>query len=250
MKGTRPLNNEEIKLVRDSFEGVYQRRNAGLFMLGVSIGGRISELLALKVSDVWQNDAPITDILFEKGIVKGKETARTVPVNADGQTAIQDLIDWHKCYYGRLNTDRVLFPSQKTRGIAKPLKRQAAHKILKRAFEAAGLNGKLATHSLRKTFAQRLYDQCNDIYVVMEMLGHKSVATTQAYLGVNYVTVREAVEAMSLASEDKQTDPLDAFDEKVLIGKLTQLGYLVVKKNDGQDENSEQHSLPLLKDTA
>lgn len=232
MKGTRPLTNAEISAVRDSFSGTYQTRNAGLFMLGVSIGGRISELLSLKVSDVWQNNRPVTDILFEKGIVKGKEIARAVPVNADGQTAIQDLIDWHNECYHPLCTDRVLFLSRKTRGAAKPLKRQAAHKILKAAFETAGLNGKLATHTLRKTFAQRLYDQCNDIYVVMEMLGHKNVATTQAYLGVNYVNVREAVEAMALTSADKQTDPLDAFDEKVLIGKLTQLGYLVVKKND------------------
>lgn len=250
MKGTRPLTNAEIRAVRDVFTGTYQTRNAGLFMLGVSVGGRISELLALKVSDVWQNNKPVTDILFEKGIVKGKETARTVPVNADGQTAIQDVIDWHKGYYSRFRTDRVLFPSQKAKGVAKPLKRQAAHKILKQAFEAAGLNGKLATHSLRKTFAQRLYDTCQDIYVVMEMLGHKSVATTQAYLGVNYGTVREAVEAMALAAEDKQNDPLDAFDEKALIGKLTQLGYLVVKKNDAHNETTEQHGLPPLKDTA
>ena len=33
------------------------------------------------------------------------------------------------------------------------------------------------------------------------MLGHKSVATTQKYLGVNYASVREAVEEMSLESE-------------------------------------------------
>ena len=33
------------------------------------------------------------------------------------------------------------------------------------------------------------------------MLGHKSVATTQQYLGVNYASVREAVEKMSLESE-------------------------------------------------
>lgn len=239
MKGTRPLNNAEIKLVRDSFEGVYKARNAGLFMLGVSIGGRISELLALKVSDVWQNDKPVTDILFIKDIVKGKDESRTVPVNTDGQRAISDLIAWHQFCYQSHNSERVLFPSQKT---AKPIKRQAAHKILKAAFETAGLNGKLATHSMRKTFAQRLYDQCNDIYMVRELLGHKNVVTTQDYLGVNYVSAREAVEAMSLASADKETDPLDAFDEKVLIGKLIQLGYLVVKENDRQGETSLKHT--------
>ena len=49
---------------------------------------------------------------------------------------------------------------------------------------------------LRKSFAQRLYDATDDIYVVQEMLRHKNVTTTQGYLGVNYAKVREAVEPM------------------------------------------------------
>ena len=69
-------------------------------------------------------------------------------------------------------------------------------------FEAAGLNGHLATHSVcEKAFAQRLYDRTGDIFAVQEMLGHKSVTTTQKYLGVNYANIKEAVEEMSLESE-------------------------------------------------
>ena len=40
-----------------------------------------------------------------------------------------------------------------------------------------------------------------DIYLVQELLGHRSVATTQKYLGVNYAEAREAVEGMALASQ-------------------------------------------------
>ena len=79
--------------------------------------------------------------------------------------------------------------------------RRAAHNVLKSAFIAAGLNGHLATHSLRKSFAQRLYEQTGDVFVVQEMLGHKSIATTQKYLGVNYASVRDALQKMSLDSE-------------------------------------------------
>ena len=43
--------------------------------------------------------------------------------------------------------------------------------------------------------------------MVKEMLGHKNVATTQAYIGVNYISVQEAVEAMSLDAEDNPKDP-------------------------------------------
>ena len=54
MKGTRPLNNGEVRRVSNCFEGIFEARNRGLFMLGVSIGGRISELLSLRVADVYQ----------------------------------------------------------------------------------------------------------------------------------------------------------------------------------------------------
>ena len=81
------------------------------------------------------------------------------------------------------------------------MSRRTAHDVLKIAFEEAGLNGHLATHSLRKSFAQRLYDRTGDIFAVQEMLGHQSVTTTQKYLGVNYASVREDVEEMSLESE-------------------------------------------------
>ena len=66
MKGTRPLDNKEIRLVSACFTGIFEARNRGLFMLGVSTGGRISELLSLTVGDVYQNQKPVTDLLFDK----------------------------------------------------------------------------------------------------------------------------------------------------------------------------------------
>ena len=200
MKGTRPLDNQEIRQVSGSFDGTYEGRNRALFMLGVSTGGRISELLGLQIGDVYQNRAPVTDLLFDKSIVKGKEHSRAVPVNRDGRQAIDDLIKWHRKEYRSIAKARPLFPSRNGQG-GKRMSRRAAHDVLKHAFEAAGLNGKLASHSLRKSFAQRLYDRTGDIYAVQEMLGHKNIATTQKYLGVNYQNVRQAVEAMAVSTE-------------------------------------------------
>ena len=80
--------------------------------------------------------------------------------------------------------------------------------MLKKAFIAAGLSGKIAMHSLRKPFAQPVYEQSGDIYLVKELLGHRNVATTQSYLDVNYVDAREAVEAISLDSESYRPDLL------------------------------------------
>ena len=53
MKGTRPLDNDEIRRVLTCFTGTFAVRNHGLFMLGVSTGGRISELLSLRVADAY-----------------------------------------------------------------------------------------------------------------------------------------------------------------------------------------------------
>ena len=76
MKGTRPLDNDEIRRVSTCFTGTFQVRNRGLFMLGVSTGGRISELLSLTIGDVYQNGKAVSDLLFDKSIVKGGEVSR------------------------------------------------------------------------------------------------------------------------------------------------------------------------------
>ena len=79
MKGTRPLNNDEIRLVSACFSGnPFEVRNRGLFLLGVSTGGRISELLSLQIGDVYQNRAAVTYLLFDKSIVTGGEIRRAV----------------------------------------------------------------------------------------------------------------------------------------------------------------------------
>ena len=200
MKGTRPLDNDEIRQVTAAFTGTFAVRNRGLFILGVSTGGRISELLSLRVGDVYQNRKPVSDLLYSKSIVKGGEVSRSVPVNADGRRSIDELVIWHRRHYGSIASKRPLFPSRHKSGTL-PMHRQTAHAILKTAFIEAGLNGHIATHSLRKSFAQRLYDKTGDIYMVQELLGHRNISTTQKYLGVNYADAKAAVELIALMTE-------------------------------------------------
>ena len=234
MKGTRPLNNAEIHAVAKSFEGTFAIRNRALFMLGVSIGGRIDELLSLTVGDVYQNGKPVTDVLYDKSIVKGGETSRAVPLNADGRAAVADIIAWHNEKAGLFESDKdtPLFVSRvkNTDGTPKRMTTQAGSDALMAAFQRAGLNGKLGTHSMRKSFAQRLYSQTNDIFVVQEMLGHKNVATTQKYLGVNYAEVREALELMSVlvaGTAPKQSTPVHRASDDALVAELAKRGYNV-----------------------
>ena len=228
MKGTRPLDNDEIRSVSTCFTGTFATRNRGLFMLGVSTGGRISELLSLRVGDVYQNKKPVTDLLYTKRIVKGGEVSRSVPVNADGRRSIDALVNWHRAHYRSVASKRPFFPSRHKSGTV-PMHRQTAHAILKTAFIEAGLNGHIATHSLRKSFAQRLYDKTGDIYMVQELLGHKNISTTQKYLGVNYADAKAAVEAIALMTE---SDSLPVFShslkdiaDQTLITELKRRGY-------------------------
>ena len=236
MKGTRPLDNDEIRSVLTCFTGTFEIRNRGLFMLGVSTGGRISELLSLRVGDVYQNKNPVTDLLYGKAIVKGGEVSRSVPVNADGRKAIDELVTWHRQHYRSVASKRPLFPSRHKSGTV-PMHRQTAHAILKTAFMEAGLNGKLATHSLRKSFAQRLYDKTGDIYLVQELLGHRNISTTQKYLGVNYADAKAAVEAIALIFEsDRMTllyNSITDITDETLIAELRKRGYTL----DSPQEN-------------
>ena len=128
--------------------------------------------------------------------------------------------------------------------------RQTAHDILKTAFTAAGLNGKLATHSLRKSFAQRVYEQSGDIFLVQALLGHKSVSTTQRYLGVNYASAREAVEGMALDGESYRiTKTSESFQflggelketqDETLFLELALRGYDLSKLRDENENTGE-----------
>ena len=238
MKGTRPLDNDEIRRVSTCFTGnLYEIRNRSLFMLGVSTGGRISELLSLTIADVFQNGSAVSDLLFEKSVVKGGEVSRAVPVNADGRLAIDQLIDWHRQQNQNTEPARPLFPSRHNSGTV-PMHRQTAHDVLKKAFIAAGLNGKLATHSLRKSFAQRVYNKSGDIYLVQELLGHKNISTTQKYLGVNYADAKAAVESIALITESDRrplsSDSLKNINDETLRRELQDRGYNVTRRKENQ----------------
>ena len=153
-------------------------------------------------------------------------------VNADGRRAIEDIIGWHREKYGKLDVKRPVFPSRNQNGSV-AMNRQTAHEMLKKAFEDAGLNGKLATHSLRKSFAQRVYEQSGDIYLVQELLGHRSVGTTQKHLGVNYASAREFVEAIAIGYQRDKSPLLSGSVKKIadetLFLELTRRGYNLIR---------------------
>ena len=81
----------------------------------------------------------------------------------------------------------------------------------------------------RKSSAQRVYEQSGDIYLVQELLGHRSVSTTQKYLGVNYATAREFVEAIAIGYERDESPHLSrskkTTSDETLLLELAKRGY-------------------------
>lgn len=231
-KGMRPLTNIEIEKVSESLKksnGMYSIRNYGLFMLGVSVGGRISEMLSLTIGDVWdfKGDKPIDDFYFRKEIVKGKEKARRVPINADGRNAIGMLVGWQRTHTGSIKPSDPLFLSRK-RGVdgnKQSFQRKQAERILKQAFENVGLTGRLNTHTLRKSFATRVYNVRRDIAAVQEALGHASIVTTRQYLGVDFGMLRSDVERIAISAGPENTIPVCRATDEELMEELLKRGY-------------------------
>ena len=71
--GCRPLSEDEIVRLLDACQGRYRARDVAIIMMGMHTGFRISELLSLRVKDVWNGSEVAKDVKVEKGFMKGKK---------------------------------------------------------------------------------------------------------------------------------------------------------------------------------
>jgi integrase/recombinase XerD len=67
---------------------------------------------------------------------------------------------------------------------------------LKLWLKLAGITRQLSVHSLRHTFATRLYRQTGDLRLVQRALGHRHIATTEIYARVEDAALRKAIASM------------------------------------------------------
>lgn len=184
MKGCRPLNDDEVKRVLGTLDNP---RDRALFVLGIRSGFRISELLSLKVRDVYQYSAIVARVQVQRKHMKRKLESRSVPIHVAARNALLALINSHA-----LKDDDYLFQSQKGRNEA--IKRGQAWRILRDAYHTAELSGKVATHSMRKTFAAKVYEAVDgDLVKTQKALGHKSVNSTVSYLSFDEKEVDDAI---------------------------------------------------------
>lgn len=191
MKGCRPLNDQEVKLVTMSFGGKYATRDKALFLLGLKSGFRISELLSLRLCDVLQAGRMVDRITVQRRHMKKKTESRTILLHPEAKEALDKWINELNAN-GHIAADTFIFRSRKGRN--RPITRMHAWRILKEAYTSNEMNGKLGTHSMRKTFADRIYDKLDrDLVKTQKALGHRNINSTVQYLSFREEEIDEAI---------------------------------------------------------
>lgn len=176
MAGCRPLTDAEVELVSRSFGGRYAVRDKALFLLGVYTGFRISELLSIRVGDVWHQGTMRHVLRVARQHMKGQREGRVAALNEKVRVV---LAQWIAAMPQPYDAQTPLFRSQK----GGKLGRGQAWKILRDAYAANDLEGPLGSHTMRKTTARRLYDQTQNVLLIQRALGHQHLGTTEKYLG-------------------------------------------------------------------
>jgi integrase len=185
MRGCRALSEQEVCEVKESFRGTYRVRDRCLFIVGIHTGFRISELLSLRVGDVWQHDRIPDHVTVRRKHMKKKVESRTVRLHPEAKQA---LLPWLMALqeHGGLQPKMPLFRSRKSKTCARAISREHAWYVLKGTFNRNQLMGPLGTHSMRKTLARRAWEFFqHDLLKVQRVLGHKSIQSTISYLGVD-----------------------------------------------------------------
>lgn len=191
MKGCRPLDDAEVRAIAAAFSGPYAARDRAMFLLGVRSGFRISELLSLTVEDIFHRGTVLDRVAVKRRNMKKKIEGRSVILHPEAREALAVWIAELEAA-GHADLRGYVFRSRK--GENAPIGRIQAWRILNTRYEAGGLTGSLGTHSMRKTFANRVYDRLgHDIIKTQRALGHKSLNSTAAYLSFREADIDAAI---------------------------------------------------------
>lgn len=181
----RPLSEDAAKAVigtveLQSDEPWVAARDTAVITLLYGCGLRISEALGL-------TDAVLP--LGERLRIRGKGgKERIVPVLAAAREAVQDYVDL--CPFD-LGTGAALFRGKR----GGPLNPRLIAKAMERTRMQLGLPASATPHALRHSFATHLLSAGGDLRAIQELLGHASLATTQAYTAVDTARLMEVYQS-------------------------------------------------------
>lgn len=180
MSAVEPIREDEEVAEFANFLKEKCERDYVLFMTGVYTGLRVSDLLPLRAVDV--QGAHL--VVFEKKTNKIKR----IVLHPQLKKILHD-------YTLDMKRTQLLFPSRKKgrNGKPRPLTRQRAYEILREAAVALSYEGKVGTHTMRKTFGFRYYKKYKDVAELQEIFGHESQNETLRYIGVMSERVEQKI---------------------------------------------------------
>jgi site-specific recombinase XerD len=151
----------------------HSERDYLLFVFGINTGLKITEMLDIKVGDVLEKQDSVKNFYC----YSHHEMMKEVYLNSKVKQAILHYVQSEQLMF-----DNYLFKSTKT---DKPITRQQAYRIIHHAAEAIGIEGKIGTNSMRKTFGYHAYKRGIAISILQKHFNHSTPSETLKYLGIS-----------------------------------------------------------------
>ncbi|MBE6932208.1 MAG: recombinase XerC [Ruminococcaceae bacterium] len=177
----RYLTLEQSRRLLEAVEGMNSQRDFAILMIFLTCGIRISELVGLNLSDVYDDRIRV--------VGKGNKE-RVVFLGTTCREAIDAYLPIRKKLV--LTDDRALFGSRDHNRISV----SAVHRLVKKHLLAAGLDAsQFSAHKLRHTAATMMLSGGVDVKTVQEVLGHENLNTTQIYTHIENTELQIAARA-------------------------------------------------------
>lgn len=180
-------NQEQLRIAR---------RNKLLFLIGINIGIRGSDLCVLKWCDFLNSDGTIKETYrFQPKKTANKGKYVRLYYNKTVQAAITDYIS----YYPVDNLETYVFFSRKGN---EAISRMSAGRIIKDAAAECGITRNINSHSFRKTWAYHIWHDSENkqeaLVTLQYIFNHSSTATTMKYIGIMDDNAKNTFENLEL----------------------------------------------------
>lgn len=165
------LTSKEVELLLEqpSCTDAKGYRDRAMLELLYATGIRVSELIALNMSDV----------NISAGVIRciSKDKERMIPLYDTAVKALTEYIEFIRPQMIALPNEQALFVNVS----GERMSRQGFWKIIKSYQQKAHIEKTITPHTLRHSFAAHLLENGADLHSIQEMLGHADISSTQIY---------------------------------------------------------------------